>query len=104
MTLIMVQFIAVILAGLGLDTIASLENNSKWQKKLFTAFWISGVVFILFLILGQSIFKGLPYTNAAEIEQYQRYNALVKLEELKSLRPGMLYKSGIMSLLLPTVS
>ena len=104
MTLIMVQFIAVILAGLGLDTIASLENNSKWQKKLFTAFWISGVVFILFLILGQSIFKGLPYTNAAEIEQYQRYNALAKLEELKSLRPGMLYKSGIMSLLLLTVS
>ncbi len=46
-----------IVTGLGLDTVASLENNSKWQKKLFTAFWISGVVFILFLILGQSIFQ-----------------------------------------------
>jgi hypothetical protein len=104
MTLIMVQIIGVILAALGLDTIASLENNSKWQKSLFTAFWISGAVFILFLILGQSVFKGLPYTNAAEIEQYEKYNALAKLEEMKSLRPGLLYKSGILSLLLLTVS
>ena len=104
MTLIMVQFIAVILAALGLDTIASLEDNSKWQKNLFTAFWVSGVFFILFLILGQSVLKGLPYTNAAEIEQYEKYNALAKLDELKNLRPGLLYKSGILSLLLLTVS
>ena len=104
MTLIMVQIIGVILAALGLDTIASLENNSKWQKNLFTAFWVSGAFFILFLILGQSVLKGLPYTNAAEIEQYEKYNALAKLDELKSLRPGLLYKSGILSLLLLTVS
>jgi hypothetical protein len=104
MTLIMVQFIAVILAALGLDTIASLEDNSKWQKNLFTAFWVSGVFFILFLILGQSVFQDLQYTNAAEIAQYEKYNALAKLEELKSLRPGLLYKSGILSLLMLTVS
>jgi len=104
MTLIMVQFIAVILAALGLDTIASLEDNSNWQKNLFTAFWVSGVFFILFLILGQSAFHDLQYTTAAEIAQYEKYNALAKLEELKSLRPGLLYKSGILSLLMLTVS
>ncbi|MEN6444464.1 MAG: YfhO family protein [Candidatus Cloacimonas sp.] len=104
MTLIMVQFIAVLLAALGLDTIASLENNSKWQKKLFTAFWVSGVVFILFLILGKSICSGLPFTKAEEIARYKEQNALSQLASLKTMRLNMLYKSGIMSLLLLTVS
>ncbi|MDD3870120.1 MAG: YfhO family protein [Candidatus Cloacimonetes bacterium] len=104
MTLIMVQFIAVILAALGLDTIATLNNNSRWQKNLFTAFWVSGAVFFLFLILGKSIFSGLPFTNAEEIARYQTKNALAQLESLKTMRLNMLYKSGIMSLLLLTVS
>lgn len=104
MTLIMVQFIAVILAALGLDTIATLNNNSRWQKNLFTAFWVSGAVFFLFLILGKSIFSGLPFTNAEEIAHYQTKNALAQLESLKTMRLNMLYKSGIMSLLLLTVS
>ena len=104
MTLIMVQFNAVILAALGLDTIATTDNNSKWQKNLFTAFWVSGIVFFLFLILGKSIFKDLPFTNAEEIARYQAQNALAQLETLKTMRLNMLYKSGIMSLLLLTVS
>lgn len=54
--------------------------------------------------MGKSIFSGLPFTNAEEIARYQTKNALAQLESLKTMRLNMLYKSGIMSLLLLTVS
>jgi len=104
MILIMVQFNAVILAALGIDTVLDKEGDPKWQKRLFKAFWISGIVFVLFLIFSRSIFAGLPFTNAAETANYQSNNAMSQLDGLKTMRLDLLYKSGILSLLFLTIS
>lgn len=104
MILTMVQFNAVILAALGLDGLLEKEGNTAWQKNLFKAFWISGAVFVAFMLLAKSVFASLPFTTAAETARLQANNAMSQLAEVKAMRLGMLYKSGILSLLFLTVS
>jgi hypothetical protein len=103
MILIMVQINAVLLAALGIDSILDFAGNQKWEKRLFKVFWICGVVFLLYLLAAKSIFKGLPFTTPAELQNYQANNAMSQLEGLKTLRLAMLYKSGIISLLFLTI-
>jgi len=104
MILAMVQFNAVILAALGLDGLLEKAGNQTWQKNLFKAFWISGAIFVLFLLLGRSVFSSLPFTSAAETARLQANNAMSQLTQMKDMRLGMLYKSGILSLLFLTIS
>nr|MDK2850181.1 hypothetical protein [Candidatus Cloacimonadota bacterium] len=104
MTLIVVQFNAVILAAIGLKSVIENTNNTIRQKNLHRAFWISGGVFVLWLILAKSIFAGLPFTTEIETMRYQQAGALQQLDMLKSVRLNALVKSGILSLLLLTVS
>ncbi|MDY0150677.1 MAG: YfhO family protein [Candidatus Cloacimonas sp.] len=103
MILIMVQINAVLLAALGMDSIVAAEGNKIWEKRLFKVFWISGVVFLVYLVAAKTFFKGLPFTNPAEIQYYTANNALSQLQELKPLRLEMLVKSGILSLLFLTI-
>jgi hypothetical protein len=105
MILTMVQFNAVLLAVLGLDTILqqSGEGSKKWSKGLFTAFWICGGVFILWLILAKTAFGGLTFSIAAERAQAESKDIVDQLASYKTMRLGLLYKSGILSLLFLTV-
>lgn len=104
MILTMVQVNAVLLAALGIDGIIEKAGDQKFQKALFKVFWICGGVFILFVILSNGMFKGLPFTTAAEYQNYSSNNALSQLAGLKSMRLDMLVKSGILSLLFLTVT
>lgn len=105
MILIMVQFNAVILAALGVDTVVhyAASEDRRWAKGLLKAFWICGAVFLLWLVAAKSIFAGLSFTTAREMAQLEQYNAVSRLPELQATRLDMLYKSGILSLLLLTV-
>ena len=71
MILTMVQVIAALLAALGLDTLLSEMNNreQKWSKGLFRAFWICGGIFVVWLLLGKTIFGGMSFTTAGEMAQ-----------------------------------
>ncbi len=106
MILVMVQILAVIMAGLGLDTILSLteEERKQWSKGLFKAFWICGIIFLLWLILAKPIFGGLPFASAQEKQQLAKYNMTEIPADIRATRLNMLYTSGILSLLLLTVS
>lgn len=106
MILTMVQLNAVILGALGLDTVLSAQNNKDqaWSKWLFRAFWITGAVFVLWLIAAKAIFAGLKFTTATELAQMEQYKAMARLPEIKAERLGLLYNSGILSLLFLTVS
>lgn len=104
MILTMVQINAVLLAALGIDGILHKEGDQKFQKAIFRVFWICGGIFILFVILSNGMFKGLPFTTAAEYDNYSSNNALSQLDGLKSMRLDMLVKSGILSLLFLTVT
>jgi len=103
MILTMVQINAVILAALGIDGLLEKQGNVKWQKLLFRAFWICGGIFALYVIAAKGMFKGLPFTTPAEIQNYTNNNALSQLEGLKSMRLDLLVKSGIISLLFLTI-
>lgn len=103
MILIMVQINAVILAVLGIDSLIDKEGDRKWEKALYRAFWICGGIFALYVIAAKGIFKGLPFTTPAELQNYSSNNALSQLESLKSMRLDMLVKSGIISLLFLTI-
>lgn len=103
MILTMVQVIAVVMAALGVDTVVSAIGEKRWGKGLLKAFWICGAVFLLWLVAAKSIFAGLNFTNAAETAQLQSRGIMDQLPMLKEQRLGMLYKSGIMSLLFLTV-
>jgi hypothetical protein len=104
MSLTIVQFNAVILAALGLKSVIDNSDSQVRQKIMQRAFWISGAVFVLWMILAKSIFAGLPFTTEMETMRYQQAGALQQLESLKALRLDALVKSGILSLLLLTVS
>jgi len=103
MILTMVQINAVILAALGIDGLLEKQGNVKWQKLLFRTFWICGGIFLLYVIAAKGIFKGLPFTTPAEIQNYSSNNALSQLEGAKAMRLDLLVKSGIISLLFLTV-
>ncbi len=92
MILTMVQVIAVLLAALGLDTIIDRADakDQKFNKLLNRIFWACGLLFILWLALGKSIFAGLPFAQSGAAD----LAANVKAERL-----DLLYKSGILSLL-----
>ncbi len=106
MILTMVQVSAVILAALGVDTILSLSGEQKkaWNKGLLKAFIICGGVLFLGLILAKSIFGGLSFTSAGELQQLAQ-NKLTELPEyIREERLGLLYGSGSLSLLLLVLS
>jgi len=104
MTLTIVQFNAVILAAIGLKGVFEHSRDQLWQKRYMRIFWICGSIFILWMIFAKSIFAGLPFTTEIETMRYQQAGALSQLEGLKALRLDALVKSGILSLLLLTVS
>ncbi len=106
MILTMVQINAVLLATLGLDTILDKTDSGdkKWSKRLFTAFWVCGGVFLLWLVAAKSIFGGLSFTNANELATLESRNAMDQLSAMKGQRLDLLFKSGILSLLFLTVS
>ena len=106
MILTMVQFNAVILAALGIDTIIakSEKQDTSFQKLLFRAFWISGAVFVAYLILAKSLFSALPLATARETEVFTNAGYQSLLEELRNFRLERLSKSGIISLLFLTIS
>lgn len=104
MTLIIVQFNAVILAGLGLASVQENIGNPIWQKRYLRLFWILGGLFILWIVLAKSIFSGLPFAKADELARYQQAGAMTQLAELQALRLSALVKSGILALMLLAVS
>ncbi len=101
MILTMAQINAVLLAALGVDTVLSLgkEQETRWSKGLFKAFWICGGVFFLWLVAAKSLFAGLNFTNAGEMAQLEAREMLDQLPMIKEQRLGLLYKSGILSFL-----
>ena len=106
MILVMTQIIGVILAALGVDTVVDKSNatDSAYSKKLFRVFWICGVVFIAWLMLAKTLFRGLPFANATLLQQLQSADQMGYLPQIQAERLGLLYKSGIASLLFLTVS
>lgn len=103
MILIMVQFNAVLLAALGIDGLIDKAGDAKWQKRLFNAFLVCGALFLIYLVAAKGIFKGLPFTNAQEIQNYEAQQASSQLDGIKAMRLDLLYKSGILSMLFLTV-
>ena len=104
MTLIIVQFNAVILAALGLKSVIDNIGNTVWQKRYFRIFWVCGGIYILWLLFAKSIFAGLSFTTLAEQARYQQANALSQLEGLKAVRLEALSKSGFLALMFLAVS
>jgi len=104
MTLTILQFNVVILAALGMRDIVENSGNLIWQKRYLRIFWICGAIFILWIVLAKSIFAGLPYTTIAEQIRYEQAGALSRLEPLIAERQDILVKSGILALMLLTVS
>jgi hypothetical protein len=104
MTLTIVQFNAVILAGLGLKDVLEHSGNSVWQKRYLRLFMISGGIFLLWLIFAKNIFANLPYTTAVEKLRYAEANAQSQLMTLMETRHAILVKSGILALMLASVS
>lgn len=103
MILTMVQINAVLLAALGLDGLLAKEGDSVWQKGLFKAFWICGIIFLLWVVAAKTIFAGLPFTTPREMQTLQANNAMAQLGTIKAMRLDMLVKSGIISLLFLTI-
>ena len=106
MILTMVQINAVLLAGLGVDTIlqATESENKRWIKGLFKAFWITGAVFLLWLVAAKALFGGLSFASARDLAELTKYNLQEMPAQAKAERLDLLYKSGILSLLFLTVS
>lgn len=107
MILTMTQIIAVILAALGMDNILSAEGSGrdKLGKLLYKLFWISGGLFVAWLLLSKSLFRSLPFVNASTLADLMNNYQLSDIpEEYKLERLNLLFKSGTMSLLFLTVS
>jgi hypothetical protein len=106
MILIMVQVNAVLLAALGVDTVLDRGEavDAKWGRALLRLFWVLGGVFIIWLLLAKSLFGGLPFTTATEMADLENRGLLDQLPAIKDMRLAMLYKSGVLSLLLLVVS
>ncbi len=106
MILAMLQFNAPILAALGVDTILSLdgERRKAWSRGLLKAFWICGGVLLLWLVLAKGIFGGMSLTHPVDMARLQQYNRADELPLLKEQRLDLIYKSGLLSLFLLTLS
>jgi len=101
MLLVIPQFCIAILAALGLSAILdkAKEDDKPFLKKFQTWYIVIAIIFILFLVLGKSIFGGLPFTTENELSQLKQNNAMAQLPQIKEARLGLLYKSGALSLL-----
>lgn len=101
MILTMLQFSVAVLAAMGLYAIIekAKENDIKFNKKIQTWFIVVLVLFLLFLVLGKGMFKGLPFTTEREIAQLKQQGAIDQLQQIKDMRLNLLYKSGALSLL-----
>ncbi|PKN80870.1 MAG: hypothetical protein CVU48_00510 [Candidatus Cloacimonetes bacterium HGW-Cloacimonetes-1] len=106
MILVMVQINAVILAALGLDTIIDRteKGDTRFSNALFRVFWATGIIFVFFMILSRTFFKGLPLATEREIQIFTDAGYTSMLDQLKAYRLGMLAKSGIISFLLLTLA
>ena len=106
MILTMVQINAVMLAALGLDTLfdRAEAQDKSFGKLMLRLFWISGGLFILWLALSKTLLGGLSFSNAGELAQYKQRGYDQVPAELIASRLDLLYKSGVLSLLLLTVS
>jgi hypothetical protein len=104
MTLTMVQFNAVILAGLGLLQVQESIGNPLWQKRYKRIFWVLGAVFILWTLAARSIFGSLPFAKADELARYQQAGAMSALANLQATRLDALVKSGILAFMFLAVS
>ncbi|MDD4224691.1 MAG: YfhO family protein [Candidatus Cloacimonetes bacterium] len=106
MILTMVQFNAVLLAALGVSTILHLDEERKqaWSKGLLKAFWICGGVLLLWLILAKTLFGGLGFASASDLQQITQQGLAGLPETVKAERLGVLYNSGAISLLLLSLS
>ena len=89
---------------MGLDALKEKAEakEAAYTKRLFIWFWVLGGIFLIWLTLAKALLGGLPFTNAAEIAQYQQAGRSVPAD-LIATRLDMMYKSGIISLLIATV-
>jgi hypothetical protein len=101
MLLVITQFAIAVLAALGLAAILekAKADDKAFAKKVKTWFIVVAILFVLFLVAGKGIFKGLPFTTASEMAQLKQNNQIGQLEQIKQMRLDMLYKSGALSLL-----
>jgi hypothetical protein len=104
MTLTIVQFNAVILAALGLKSVLENTGDAARQKQYLRCFWICGAVFIAWILFANSLFGGMAFTTVSEQARYEQASALPQLQNLISMRRDVLVKSGILALMLLTVS
>lgn len=106
MILTMVQINAVLLAGLGLDTLKDRADaqDKSYSRMLLKVFWICGGVFILWIALSKTLFGGLSFTSAGELDQLKARGMEKLPADMLSTRLDLLYKSGILSFLLLSVS
>lgn len=102
MILIMVQLNAVVLAALGVDTILSLDEKRQktWSAGLMKAFAVCGIIFFLWLVLAKSVFGGMSFISASELQQISQQGLAEIPGHIKAERLDLLHKSGIISLLL----
>ncbi|HOY84688.1 MAG TPA: YfhO family protein [Candidatus Syntrophosphaera sp.] len=102
MILTMVQINAVLLAALGVDTVLSLsaEQGKAWSKGLLRAAIICGGVFFLWLIAAKALFGGLSFTSASDLQQLSQQGLTELPDTVRETRLGVLYSSGLISLLL----
>lgn len=101
MILILIQFSFVVLAGFGLDYIIRKRNDNPESLKKFikiSLFVVIGIV--LLFVIGKSIFAGLPFVKAEELQQYDSS----QLSQIKQMRLDLLVKSGIQSFMILLVS
>jgi hypothetical protein len=101
MILTVVQFNLAVLAAIGLATVVdkAKADDKVFSKQFQTWFIVVAILFVLFLVMGKGVFKGLPFTTAQEIEQLKANGQFDQLAQIKAMRLGMLYKSGALSLL-----
>lgn len=106
MILTMVQINAVLQAALGVDTILSLsaEQSKDWSKGLLKAALICGGVFFLWLIAAKALFGGLGFASASDLQQLSQHGLTELPGTVKETRLGLLYNSGLISLLLLSLS
>ncbi len=105
MILTMIQINAIILASLGLNAIIEKTEAGDiiFAKRLFRIFWISGAIFVLFVLLGKTVFSSLPLATAYETQIFTNAGYTNLLEQLRDFRLDRLIKSGIISLLILTI-
>ncbi len=107
MILTMVQVNAVILAGLGIDTILDkLRQADKFTvKKMRRVLIICAAVFLIYTASATTIFSGMKLLTGQEAEYLEQYPQHAGVfDQLREHRLGMIHKSGMLSLGLLTLA